>query len=173
MFVFFFLCFFLFGWRRSTIIKYSPSYAGGRFVGFLEIQIHAPRLSYRNNTFILCLFVAIVVLSHHHFLQQQQEKNDENIKCLQRKREKAKEAGPSSDVYMLRYHVFLTMFFLTLSSFAVCQESVLDLLHPCFQIFQKVLNHEAAFWIIKKLGSNVATTIGVDSMCLLCLFVRQ
>jgi hypothetical protein len=55
----------------------------------------------------------------------------------------------------------------------VYQESVLHLLHPCSQIFQKNLNREASFWIIRKLGSNAATTIGVASTCLLRLFARQ
>jgi hypothetical protein len=31
-------------------------------------------------------------------------KNDENIECPQRKKEKAEKAGPSSNVYMLGYH---------------------------------------------------------------------
>jgi hypothetical protein len=31
-------------------------------------------------------------------------KNDESMKCSQRKRKKAEKAGPSSNVYMLGYH---------------------------------------------------------------------
>jgi len=41
---------------------------------FVEIQIHVPWPSYRNNIFILCLLMIVVVVSHHHSLQQQQEK---------------------------------------------------------------------------------------------------
>jgi hypothetical protein len=33
----FLLCFLLFGWRKNIVVKYSPGYARGRFVGFLEI----------------------------------------------------------------------------------------------------------------------------------------
>jgi hypothetical protein len=79
-------------------------------------------------------------------------KNDKSVEHPQRKKKKAKKAGPSSDVYMsflfflsLLYNVFLTVLFATLSNFVVYQESVLHLLHPCSQIFQKNLNREASF----------------------------
>ncbi len=70
----FLLCFLLFVWRKNIVIKYSLGCVGGRFVAFLEIQIHAPWPSYRNNIFILHLLVATVVVSHCHSLQRQQEK---------------------------------------------------------------------------------------------------
>jgi hypothetical protein len=62
------------GWRKNIVIKYSPDYEGGRFVGFLEIHIYAPWPSYHNNIFVVRFLVATMVVYHHHFLQQQQEK---------------------------------------------------------------------------------------------------
>ncbi len=57
-----------------NMLGYSLGYAGGRFVGFLEIQIHVSWPSYRNNTFIPHLLVDVVVVSHCHSSQQQEEK---------------------------------------------------------------------------------------------------
>ncbi len=67
----FLLCFFMFSWRKSTIIKYSLGYVGERFAGFLEIQIYAPWPSYCNNIFVLHLLMATMVISHRHSLQRQ------------------------------------------------------------------------------------------------------
>jgi hypothetical protein len=58
----FLLCFFMFSWRKNTIIKYSSGYVGERFAGFLEIQIYAPWPSYCNNIFVLHLLMATMVI---------------------------------------------------------------------------------------------------------------
>jgi hypothetical protein len=94
----------LFGWKKNTVIKYSPGYVGGRFVSFLEIHIHAPWPTFHNNIFVLRLLVAVVVISHCHSLQRQQEKTMKAYNAYSA-REKKHKGGPSSDVYMLRYHV--------------------------------------------------------------------
>jgi hypothetical protein len=60
--------------EKNIVIKYSLGYVGGRFTSFLEIQIHAPWPSFRDNTFVICSLVDVVVISHLHSLQQQEEK---------------------------------------------------------------------------------------------------
>jgi hypothetical protein len=95
---------------------------------------------------------------------------------------KNRKMGPSSNVYMLSYHVrktwypnmfSLNVLFLTLSSFVVCQKFVLHLLHPCPQFFQKKLNCKTSFWIVEKLGFSVVATVGAASTCLFRLFAQQ
>jgi hypothetical protein len=88
--------------------------------------------------------------------------------------------GPSSDVYMLGYHVKKTWYlkcFLNyvfpypIKLYGVPRISIA--LVGCPQIFQIFLNHEVSFWIIEKLSSSATTTVGAASTCLLLLSAQQ